>query len=36
MVWENSGGCMEAIDPFQQAAREELERFRETFVELAK
>lgn len=27
---------MEAVDPFEQAAREELERFRETFAELAK
>jgi hypothetical protein len=26
---------MEAVDPFEQAAREELERFRETFAELA-
>jgi hypothetical protein len=27
---------MEAVDPFEKAAREELERFRETFAELAK
>jgi uncharacterized protein YaaN involved in tellurite resistance len=27
---------MEAVDPFEQAAREELERFRETFAELAR
>jgi hypothetical protein len=27
---------IDVIDPFQQAAREELERFRSTFAELAK
>lgn len=27
---------MAAVDPFEQAAREELERFRATFAELAK
>lgn len=27
---------MQAVDPFEQAAREELERFRETFADLAK
>ena len=27
---------MEVIDPFERAAREELERFRSTFAELAK
>jgi hypothetical protein len=30
------GRIMEAVEPFQRIAREELERFREIFAELAK